>query len=102
MNSKTTPRRGKRTLPRIVRHDADFLADQIDAVATLMWALAERMEYYAGFSGKMNKHAREMAGASAIARGWAKAIRPMPNTQAEGRASRTLPRMVGGTIGDKP
>jgi len=28
-------------------------------------------------------------------------LRPS-NTQAEGRASRTLPRLVGGTIGDKP
>ena len=55
--------------------DATFLADQIDAVATLMWALAERMEYYAGFSGELNRHAREMAGASIIARGWAMAIR---------------------------
>ena len=55
--------------------DAAFLADQIDAIATLMWALSERMEYYAGFNGKMNLHAREMAGASSIARTWSSAIR---------------------------
>ena len=67
--------RAARKVRRLVRHDAEFLADQIDAVATLMWAMAERMEYYAGFSGELNKHAREMAGASTIARGWAKAIR---------------------------
>jgi len=38
-------------------------------------ALAEQMEYYAGFSVELNWHAHEMAGASLIARGWAKAIR---------------------------
>ena len=65
----------RRKVSPLDRHDANFLADQIDAVATLMWALAERMEYYAGFSGELNRHAREMAGASEIARGWAKAIR---------------------------
>ena len=64
-----------RSLRQIVRQDADFLAEQIDAVATLMWALAERMEYFAGFNGEMVKHSREMAGASVIARKWAAAIR---------------------------
>lgn len=56
-------------------NEATFLADQIDAVATLMWALSEQMEYYAGFSGELTTHAHEMAGASLIARGWARAIR---------------------------
>lgn len=65
----------RRKVPPLVRHDAEFLADQIDAVATLMEAMAERMEYYAGFRGELNQHALEMAGASAIARGWAYAIR---------------------------
>ena len=69
-----------RSLRQIVRQDADFLAEQIDAVATLMWALAERMEYFAGFNGEMVKHSREMAGASVIARKWAAANRK-PNPQ---------------------
>jgi len=69
-----------RSLRPIVRQDADILAEQIDAVATLMWALAERMEYFAGFNGEMVKHSREMAGASVIARKWATAIRK-PNPE---------------------
>jgi hypothetical protein len=62
-------------LPKVKAHDAAFLAEQIEAVATLMWAAAERMEFLAGFNGEMNTHAREMAGASLLARGWAKEIR---------------------------
>lgn len=56
-------------------YDLAFMADQIDAVATLMWALAERMERYAGCSIELHEHSHEMAGASVIARGWANAIR---------------------------
>ena len=78
------PQARRRRLDRFVRQDADFLAEQIDAVATLMWALAERMEYFAGFNGEMVKHSREMAGASVIARKWAVAIRK-PNTEVDHR-----------------
>lgn len=87
--TKGKRQRARRKVPLAVRHDAMFLADQIDAVATLMWALAERMEYYAGFSGELNRHAREMAGASIIARGWAMAIRGTNSVQ-QGRQSRTM------------
>lgn len=65
----------KKTSRKRARDDADFLARQVDAVATIMWALAERMEYYGGLDAEMTRHAREMAGASVIAQGWAKAIR---------------------------
>jgi hypothetical protein len=51
-----------------------------------MWALAERMEYFGGFNGEMVKHSREMAGASVIARKWAKAIR-RPNPRADRMAN---------------
>ncbi len=60
---------------KIDQLDMCFLADQVDAVATTMWALAERMEYYAGFNAELVSHSREMAGASTIAKDWAKAIR---------------------------
>lgn len=80
--TKDEPQASRRRLDRFVRQDADFLAEQIDAVATLMWALAERMEYFAGLNGEMVKHSREMAGASVIARKWAAAIRK-PNPGAD-------------------
>jgi hypothetical protein len=83
---KAKPQARRRRLDRFVRQDAGFLAEQIDAVATLMWALAERMEYFAGFNGEMVKHSREMAGASVIARKWATAIRK-PNPTADRRAT---------------
>ena len=73
--AKAEPQARRRRLDSVVRRDADFLAEQIDAVATLMWALAERMEYFGGFNGEMVKHSREMAGASILAKGWASAIR---------------------------
>jgi len=80
---KSKPEARRRRLDRFVGpNDAAFLAEQIDAVATLMWALAERMEYFAGFNSEMVKHSREMAGASVIARKWATAIRkPNPSHQ---------------------
>ncbi len=90
--------------------EADWLADQIEAVSTMMWAVAERMECHAGCSVEMNKHAREMAGAATIARGWAKAIRDalaawngsLENAEAHGRAvARTVQPLVGSLDGDK-
>jgi hypothetical protein len=54
-----------------------FLAKQIEDVATRMRALAERMEYYAGFNSELNKNAREMAGASMFVRELAKEIREL-------------------------
>lgn len=52
-----------------------LLAEEIDALATLMGSTAERMEYFGGFDREMRRHARELAGAATIARGWAKALR---------------------------
>lgn len=94
---KAKPQASRRRLDQFVRQDADFIAEQIDAVATLMWALAERMEYFAGFNGEMVKHSREMAGASVIARKWATAIRkPNPTENRAAHIVRgTVPPVVG-------
>ena len=89
---KAKPHARRRRLDRFVGpNDAAFLAEQIDAVATIMLALAERMEYFGGFNGLMVEHSREMAGASVIARTWAKEIR-RPNPVVRGATeSRTSP-----------
>lgn len=64
--------------------DLQYVADELDAMATLMWGVAERMEYFGGFKGEMRQHAHELARAATIARGWAKAIRAKrPNAQVQ-------------------
>ena len=68
---KRTPRKVSPT----ASHDASFLADQIEAVATLMWAVSEAMEYYAGFNYKLIADALAMARASIAAQAWAMAVR---------------------------
>lgn len=55
--------------------DLQYVADELDAMATLMWGVAKRMEYFGGFKGEMRQHAHELARAATIATGWAKAIR---------------------------
>ncbi len=55
--------------------DLQYVADELDAMATLMLGVAKQMECLGGFKGEMRKHANELAGAATIARGWAKAIR---------------------------
>lgn len=57
-----------RPLPQLV-------ADELDAIATLMWGTAERMEYFGGFRGEMRQRAHELAGAATIARSWAMSMR---------------------------
>jgi hypothetical protein len=54
--------------------DVPFLAAQVDAVAIIMWALAEQMEYYSGFNEELKRYSRDMAKASVTAGAWARAI----------------------------
>lgn len=75
---KTKETQSRRSVKRVVRPPVtglQFVADELDAIATLMWGTAERMEYFGGFKGEMRQHAHELAGAATIAKGWAKAIR---------------------------
>ncbi len=74
--------------------DLQFVADELDALATLMWGTAERMEYFGGFKGEMRQHARELAGAAIIARGWVRHIRAKPNSMfgPKSPAERAAPR----------
>lgn len=85
MNTPKTHSTG--SLKRVVRPsvtDLQYVADELDAMATLMLGVAKRMKYIGGFNGEMSKHANELAGAATIARGWAKAIRAKrPNAQVQ-------------------
>ena len=67
--------------PATLRMDADWLAVQMAALATMMWIVAERMEYFAGFNPKLSKHGRQLAGASAIVKEWAGFVREQANKQ---------------------
>jgi hypothetical protein len=53
--------------------EAARLAGEIRAVATLASGLSARMMYYAGLDERLLAHARGMAGAAIIMRGWAAA-----------------------------
>jgi len=70
--------------PATLRMDADWLAEQMAATATMMWATAERMEYFAGFNPRLLKHGRQLAGASAILREWAGYVREQASEQKGG------------------
>ena len=75
MKPKTKKTIRKKPLTTFHKHNLEFLAEQIDAVATIMWALAEHMESFTEFDGEIFKHSHEMAGASITARTWAEGIR---------------------------
>ena len=70
--------------PATLRMDADWLAEQMWATSIMMWATAERMEYFAGFNPRLLKHGRQLAGASAIVREWAGCVREQANKQKGG------------------
>jgi hypothetical protein len=61
--------------------DADWLAEQMAATATMMRSTAERMEYFAGFNPRLGKHGRQLAGASAIVREWSVFVREEASKQ---------------------
>ena len=71
--------------PATLRSDADWLAEQMAATATMMWATAERMEYFAGFNPRLLKHGRQLAEASAILREWAGFVREQATKKGGGK-----------------
>ena len=76
-----TKQRKRKIKPATLRTDADWLAEQMAATATMMWATAERMEYFAGFNPKLSKHGRQLAEASAILREWSGFVREQASKQ---------------------
>ena len=64
---------------------AETLANQIEVVAGVMSWLSDRMKYYGGFNRRLVRHAREMAGASVLAKGWATEIRKQQAKKPKGK-----------------
>jgi hypothetical protein len=67
------------------RMDAAYLAEQMAAVATMMWTVAERMEFFAGFNPKMRGRAVRLAEVAAVVRTWCSEVRGQSNKQKESK-----------------
>jgi hypothetical protein len=65
----------KKRKPATLRMDAEFLAEQMAATATMMWTVAERMEYFAGFNPVLKKRAFQMAARGALIKTWSSDVR---------------------------
>jgi hypothetical protein len=70
--------------PATLSSDADFLAEQMAAVATMMWATSERMAYFAGLNVVELDKAHRLAGVSAVLKIWAREVREKANNQKGG------------------
>jgi hypothetical protein len=66
------------------RLDADFLAKQMAAVCTMMWTVAERMEYFAGFNPKMKSRVRILAMHAAMLSMWSDEVREQAKREGDG------------------
>jgi hypothetical protein len=67
--------------PATLRIDSEFLAEQMAATATMMWAVAERMAYFAGLNVVELDKAHRLAGVSAVLKIWAREVREKANKQ---------------------
>jgi hypothetical protein len=65
----------RKSKPATLPMDDDWLAKQMVAVSTMMWAVAERMEYFAGFNPKMKSRVRILAMHGAMLSMWADEVR---------------------------
>jgi hypothetical protein len=61
------------------RRDADWLAKQMEAVATLMLTVAESMEYAAGFDQRLKNQALRLAAHSGMLDREARQVREKAN-----------------------
>jgi hypothetical protein len=73
--------RKRNSKPATLSSDADFLAEQMDAVAAMMWTVAERMEYFAGFYNALKDRALRVGYFSIIINKWAREVREQANKQ---------------------
>ncbi len=70
--------------PATLASDAEFLAEQMAATATMMWTVAERMEYFAGFHPEMKARAFLVASQAHFLRVWSSECREQANKQKGG------------------
>jgi hypothetical protein len=67
--------RKRKSKPATLSSDAVFLAEQMWALSIMMWAVAERMEYFAGFDPKLRSRALRLAEVAAVIRTWCSEVR---------------------------
>jgi hypothetical protein len=79
-----TKQRKRKSNPATLRSDAEFLAEQMWALSTMMWTVAERMEYFAGFNPKLRSRALRLAEVAAVVRTWCSEVREQANKQKGG------------------
>jgi hypothetical protein len=61
--------------PEKLRLDADWLAKQMTAVATMMWTVAERMEHFNGFNPNLKERGLKLASLGVMLDMWADEVR---------------------------
>jgi hypothetical protein len=70
--------------PATLACDSDFLAEQMWGLSTMMWTVAERMEYFAVFDPKLKERALRLAALAALLRTWSSEVREQANKQKGG------------------
>ena len=79
-----TKQRKRKSKPVALLTDAELLAEQMEAAATIMWTVSEKMEYFAGFDPKTRDRPLRVAAWSVILRTWASEVREQANKQKGG------------------
>jgi len=77
----TKQRKRKPATPRTY---AELLAEQMEAAATIVWTVSEKMECFAGFYPKTRDRPLRVAAWSVMLRTWASEVREQANNQKGG------------------
>jgi len=80
-----TKQRNRKSKPATLASDAEFLAEQMAALSIMMWTVAERMEYFAGFNPKMRGRALRLAQVAAVLRTWCSEVREQATKNGGGK-----------------
>jgi hypothetical protein len=79
-----TKQRKRKSKPVTLLMDADLLAEQMEAAATIVWTVSDMMEYFAGFDPKTRDRPLRVAAMSVFLRTWASDVREQANKQKGG------------------